>query len=123
MRSERESARAEANRLRRELHEAIERAHRAASLKERLEEDLREAQTELEGLRSGDMTRENQVLKGIIERRNAEALKEKEELVKGRRKLVALRRWIAVLIWFAGISAIAATIEAVLLWAKFSPLR
>ncbi|MCC6356629.1 MAG: hypothetical protein IT577_22310, partial [Verrucomicrobiae bacterium] len=88
----------------------------------RLEEDLREAQTELEGLRSGDMTRENQVLKGIIERRNAEALKEKEELVKGRRKLVALRRWIAVLIWFAGISAIAATIEAVLLWAKFSPL-
>lgn len=123
MRSERETARTEANRLRRELHEAIQRAQRTTSIKERLEEDLREALAELEGFRSGELTRENKVLKGIIERRNAEAQKEKEEMVRGRRKLQSLRHWVAILIWISGFSLVAAIIEAVLLWAKFSPLR
>jgi|GEM_PF-6410317 len=123
MRSEREATRTEANRLRREVHEAIDRLQRTTSLKERLEEDLREAQAELEGFRSGEMTRENKVLKGIIERRNAEAQKEREEMVRGRRNVQALRRWVALLLWITGFSLIAAIIEAVLLWARFSPLH
>lgn len=120
MRSEKEATRAEANRLRREVHEAIDRLQRTTSLKERLDEDLREAMAELEGFRSGDMVRENKVLKGIIERRNAEAQKEREDMVRSRRSLQGLRRWVVILLWVTGFSLIAAIIEAVLLWAKFS---
>ena len=120
MRSEKEATRAEANRLRREVHEAIDRLQRTTSLKDRLDEDLREAMAELEAFRSGDMVRENKVLKGIIERRNAEAQKEREEMVRNRRSLHGLRRWVVILLWVTGFSLIAAIIEAVLLWAKFS---
>lgn len=121
MRSEREATRAEANRLRREVHEAIDRLQRTTSIKDRLEEDLREAMAELEGFRSGDMVRENKVLKGIIERRNVEAQKEREEMVRSRKRMQSLHRWVVLLMWVAGFSLIAAIIEAVLLWANLSP--